>query len=133
MNRPPWGVDQKRIKDETMELAEKKSIEISDRAVVHVKRFIENEGKADAVVRVGVRGGGCSGLSYVLQFEDASSIGMMDHVIEKDGIRVVVDKKSILFLAGTTLDYEDGLSGKGFTFKNPNARQSCGCGESFSI
>ncbi len=116
-----------------MELAQKKSIEISDRAVVHVRRFMENEGKADAVVRVGVRGGGCSGLSYVLQFEDASSIGMMDHVIEKDGIRVVVDKKSILFLAGTTLDYEDGLSGKGFTFKNPNARQSCGCGESFSI
>lgn len=116
-----------------METTEKKfSIEITDSAVEHVKRFMEQEGKSDAIVRVGVRGGGCSGLSYVLQFEGADSIGLMDHVFEKNGVRVVVDKKSMLFLAGTTLDYEDGLMGKGFTFKNPNARQSCGCGESFS-
>ncbi len=108
------------------------SIEVTDAAVEHVKRFMEKEGKTDAVVRVGVRGGGCSGLSYVLQFESADTVGLMDHVIEKDSVRVVVDKKSMLYLAGTTLDYEDGLSGKGFTFKNPNARQSCGCGESFS-
>ena len=117
-----------------MELAEKKtSMEVTDMAVANIRRFMETDGKADAVVRVGVRGGGCSGLSYVLQFEDAGTIGAMDRVIEKDGIRVVVDKKSMLYLAGTTLDYEDGLSGKGFTFKNPNSRQSCGCGESFSI
>lgn len=116
-----------------MSTAEKKfSIEVTDKAVEHVKRFMENEGKTDAVVRVGVRGGGCSGLSYVLQFESADSIGLMDNVIEKDGVRIVVDKKSMLFLSGTTLDYEDGLMGKGFTFKNPNARQTCGCGESFS-
>ena len=117
-----------------VELAEKKrSIEVTDKAVENITRFLENDGKTDSIVRVGVRGGGCSGLSYVLQFEDASTIGMMDSVIEKGGVRIVVDKKSILFLAGTTLDYEDGLSGKGFTFKNPNARQACGCGESFSI
>lgn len=116
-----------------MTTSEKKlSIEVTKSAVEHVKRFMEQEGKSDAVVRVGVRGGGCSGLSYVLQFEGSDSIGLMDHVIEKDGVRVVVDKKSMLFLAGTTLDYEDGLMGKGFTFKNPNARQTCGCGESFS-
>ena len=116
-----------------MTTSEKKlSIEVTDSAVVNVKRFMEKEGKPDLIVRVGVRGGGCSGLSYVLQFESADTVGLMDHVIEKGGIRVVVDKKSMLYLAGTTLDYEDGLSGKGFTFKNPNARQSCGCGESFS-
>lgn len=108
------------------------SIEVTDSAIQHVKRFMDQEGKTDAVVRVGVRGGGCSGLSYVLQFESADSVGLMDHVIEKDGVRIVVDKKSMLYLAGSTLNYEDGLSGKGFTFKNPNARQSCGCGESFS-
>jgi len=117
-----------------MELAEKKlSIEVSEKAVANVKRFMEDENKPDAIVRVGVRGGGCSGLSYVLQFEDAATIGMMDLVLEKDGVRIVVDKKSVLYLAGTILDYEDGLSGKGFTFKNPNARQACGCGESFSL
>ncbi len=117
-----------------MELSEKKlSIEVTEKAVANVKRFMEGENKPSAIVRVGVRGGGCSGLSYVLQFEDEATIGMMDQVIEKDGVRIVVDKKSMLYLAGTTLDYEDGLSGKGFTFKNPNARQACGCGESFSL
>lgn len=117
-----------------MELTEKKlSIEVTEKAVANVKRFMEDENKPDAIVRVGVRGGGCSGLSYVLQFEDAATIGMMDQVLEKDGVRIVVDKKSVLYLAGTILDYEDGLSGKGFTFKNPNARQACGCGESFSL
>ena len=117
-----------------MELAEKKlSIEVTEKAVANVKRFMEGEKKPNAIVRVGVRGGGCSGLSYVLQFEDAATIGIIDQVIEKDGVRIVVDKKSMLYLAGTTLDYEDGLLGKGFTFKNPNARQACGCGESFSL
>jgi iron-sulfur cluster assembly protein len=117
-----------------MELAEKKmTIEVTEKAIANVKRFMESENKPNNIVRVGVRGGGCSGLSYVLQFEDAATINMMDQVIEKDGVRIVVDKKSMLYLAGTTLDYEDGLSGKGFTFKNPNARQACGCGESFSL
>ena len=117
-----------------MELAEKKmTIEVTEKAIANVKRFMESEIKPNNIVRVGVRGGGCSGLSYVLQFEDAATINMMDQVIEKDGVRIVVDKKSMLYLAGTTLDYEDGLSGKGFTFKNPNARQACGCGESFSL
>ena len=77
-----------------MELAEKKSIGISDKAVEHVKRFMKNEDKADAVVRVGVRGGGCSGLSYVLQFEEAGSIGLMDHVTEKDGVLAFVEVRT---------------------------------------
>ncbi|MBT3822287.1 MAG: iron-sulfur cluster assembly accessory protein [Nitrospinaceae bacterium] len=109
------------------------TIEVTEKAIANVKRFMESENKPNNIVRVGVRGGGCSGLSYVLQFEDAATINMMDQVIEKDGVRIVVDKKSMLYLAGTTLDYEDGLSGKGVTFKNPNARQACGCGESFSL
>ncbi len=114
-------------------LTGKPGIEITDKAVENVRRFMKEGGSEDSVLRVGVKGGGCSGLSYVLQFEGAERINtLMDQVIEKQGIRVVVDKKSFLFLAGTTLDYEDGLMGKGFTFKNPNARQSCGCGESFS-
>ena len=113
--------------------AEKLSLEITDKAVDNMRRFMEKEGKQGHVLRVGVKGGGCSGLSYVLQFEGEERINpLMDEVFEKNGIRVVVDKKSLFFLAGTTLEYEDGLIGKGFTFKNPNARQSCGCGESFS-
>ncbi len=113
--------------------AKKPGIEISDKAVDHVNRFMEKEGAQGKVLRVGVKGGGCSGLSYVLQFEGEERINpLMDEVFEKGGVRVAVDKKSLFFLTGTTLHYEDGLMGKGFTFKNPNARQSCGCGESFS-
>lgn len=113
--------------------AKKPSIEVTEKAVANIKRLIEKEGKPDSVVRVGVRGGGCSGLSYVLQFEGADRINpMTDTVIDREGVRIVVDRKSALFLAGTTLDYQDGLMGKGFTFKNPNASQTCGCGESFS-
>lgn len=109
------------------------ALEVTDKAAAHMNRFLEREGKPGQVLRVGVKGGGCSGLSYVLQFEGAERVNpLMDEVIEKGGVRVVVDRKSLLFLAGTTLDFEDGLMGQGFTFKNPNARQSCGCGESFS-
>ena len=80
-----------------MELAEKKmTIEVTEKAIANVKRFMESENKPNNIVRVGVRGGGCSGLSYVLQFEDAATINMMDQVIEKDGVRIVVDKKSML-------------------------------------
>ncbi|MDA0999157.1 MAG: iron-sulfur cluster assembly accessory protein [bacterium] len=118
--------------DSVTDKEKKLTIEVTDKAVENIKRLQEKEGKADTVVRVGVRGGGCSGLSYVLQFESAEKAGLMDHVIEKDGARIVIDKKSLIFLAGTTLDFDDGLMGKGFTFKNPNAHQTCGCGESFS-
>lgn len=117
-----------------METAAKKPmIEVTDKAVTHIKRLMENEGKQSHVVRVGVRGGGCSGLSYVLQFEPEERVNaLMDTVIERDGARIAIDRKSLLYLAGTTLDFDDGLMGKGFVFKNPNARQTCGCGESFS-
>lgn len=82
-------------------------------------------------VRVGVKSGGCSGLSYELTFDTA--MGDTDKVFEDNGVRIIVDKKSFLYLAGTILEYSGGLNGKGFVFNNPNAQRTCGCGESFSL
>jgi iron-sulfur cluster assembly protein len=82
-------------------------------------------------IRVGVAGGGCSGLSYVLDFDN--QMRENDQVFEDKGIRIVTDKKSFLYLVGTELDYTGGLNGKGFVFNNPNASRTCGCGESFSV
>ncbi|MEO0571489.1 MAG: iron-sulfur cluster assembly accessory protein [Bacteroidota bacterium] len=82
-------------------------------------------------VRVGVKSGGCSGLSYELNFDDKTSEG--DKVFEDNEVRIVVDKKSFLYLVGMTLEYSGGLNGKGFVFNNPNAQRTCGCGESFSL
>ena len=82
-------------------------------------------------VRVGVKSGGCSGLSYELKFD--SNQFNEDRLFEDNGVKILVDKKSLLYLVGTTLDYSGGLNGKGFVFKNPNANRTCGCGESFSL
>jgi len=82
-------------------------------------------------VRVAVKGGGCSGLMYDLEFDD--QITDKDDIFEDKGIKLIVDRKSLLYLLGTTLDFSDGLNGKGFQFVNPNATRTCGCGESFSI
>ena len=82
-------------------------------------------------VRVGVKSGGCSGLSYELEF-DSNQLNE-DRLFEDNGVKILVDKKSLLYLVGTTLDYSGGLNGKGFVFKNPNANRTCGCGESFSL
>lgn len=82
-------------------------------------------------VRVGVKSGGCSGLSYDLKFDKAQVEG--DKVFEDNGVRIIVDKKSFLYLIGTTLEYSGGLNGSGFVFNNPNANRTCGCGESFSL
>lgn len=86
---------------------------------------------ADYAIRVAVEGGGCSGLMYDLQFDAAQQ--PTDHVVEDKGIKILVDRKSLLYLAGTELDFSDGLNGKGFQFKNPNASRTCGCGESFAV
>ena len=83
-------------------------------------------------LRVGVKGGGCSGLSYVMDFDDKKEI-TDEVVILSDGLRVVIDKKSLLYLFGTELNYSDGLNGKGFEWVNPNASRTCGCGESFAV
>ena len=94
---------------------------------------MEEEGKnpTEAFIRVGVKGGGCSGLSYELTFDN--DLQDTDKVFEDNGMKVVVDKKSFLYLVGTELDYSGGLNGKGFVFNNPNASRTCGCGESFSV
>lgn len=82
-------------------------------------------------VRVGVKSGGCSGLSYELKFDN--KIEESDKVFENNNVRILVDKKSFLYLVGTVLEYSGGLNGKGFVFNNPNAQRTCGCGESFSL
>lgn len=94
---------------------------------------MEEDGKtpSESFIRVGVKGGGCSGLSYELTFD--TDLKQEDKVFESNGIRVVVDKKSFLYLIGTELDYSGGLNGKGFVFINPNASRTCGCGESFAV
>lgn len=110
----------------------KTEIEVSDNAVKEIKKIKdENNIPMDNVLRVGVKGGGCSGLTYQLGFDAETT--ETDTIIEKDGIKVAVDAKSLFYLTGTTLDYSSGLNGKGFTFNNPNATKTCGCGDSFGV
>ncbi len=108
-------------------------INVSDTAKTKLAVLMSEEGFAigDDYVRVGVKSGGCSGLSYDLTF-DKSTTGT-DKVFEANDVRIVVDKKSFLYLVGTTLEFSGGLNGKGFVFNNPNAQRTCGCGESFSL
>ena len=110
------------------------SIYISDKAKGKVLRLMEDAGVVNDpsyFLRVGVVGGGCSGLSYKLDFDNETK--PMDQVFEDNGIKVVCDLKSFLYLVNTELDFSDGLNGKGFYFSNPNASRSCGCGESFAV
>jgi iron-sulfur cluster assembly protein len=106
-------------------------IHISETAAKHIGQLKNQETNPQAFLRVHVVGGGCSGLSYKLKFDSEPKDN--DKVFEEHGVKVVVDSKSYLYLLGTTLDYEGGLNGKGFTFSNPNATKSCGCGSSFSV
>ena len=107
-------------------------ITITERATSEVKRIIEEQKlPGTTVLRVGVKGGGCSGFSYTLGFDDTA--GPADQIFESGGVRVAVDPKSFLYLAGTQVDFEESLMGRGFKFGNPNASKSCGCGESFSV
>ncbi len=105
-------------------------ITITTSAVEEVKRLQAKQEKKELGLRVGVKGGGCSGLSYTLNF-DVRKEG--DNIYEQGGARVFVDPKSLLYLEGMTLDFSDSLEGRGFKFVNPNAAKSCGCGESFSV
>lgn len=106
------------------------AIEITDRAVDEVRRMMNKDSVGASGLRVGVKGGGCSGLSYNLTFESQTRTG--DKVFERDGIKLFCDLKSYIYLNGTVLDFDSGLMGKGFVFMNPNAKKSCGCGSSFS-
>ncbi len=108
-------------------------IKVSDSARQKVLSLMQEEGfdASSDYVRVGVKSGGCSGLSYELRFDN--QIGESDKVFEDNAVRILVDKKSFLYLVGTILEYSGGLNGKGFVFNNPNAQRTCGCGESFSL
>jgi iron-sulfur cluster assembly protein len=106
-------------------------ITVTDTAKKQALRLMEDEGKDGYFIRVGVEGGGCSGLMYQLTFDNEEREG--DKEFSNNGVKVVVDKKSYLYLVGTTLDFSGGLNGKGFVFVNPNADRTCGCGESFSL
>lgn len=106
-------------------------ITVTESAKKQAKRLMEDDGKDGYFIRVGVQGGGCSGLMYQLEFDNEEREG--DKSFEDNGMKIVVDKKSFLYLIGTTLDFSGGLNGKGFVFVNPNADRTCGCGESFSV
>ncbi len=106
-------------------------ITVTENAKNQAIRLMHEDGKDGYFIRVGVEGGGCSGLRYQLTFDNQETEN--DKVFEDNGIKVVVDKKSFLYLIGTTLDFSGGLNGKGFIFSNPNAERTCGCGESFSL
>jgi len=109
-------------------------ITVSEKALQHViSLMMESNITPDSHhLRVGVKGGGCSGLSYVMDFDN--TIESTDETVEIDGgLKVVIDRKSVLYLYGTELNYSDGLNGKGFQWENPNASRTCGCGESFAL
>lgn len=107
-------------------------ITVSENAKAQAIKLMSEDGSPEgSFVRVGVKGGGCSGLTYELTFDHV--LNDDDKSFEDNGVKVVCDKKSILYLAGTELDYSGGLNGKGFVFNNPNANRTCGCGESFSL
>jgi iron-sulfur cluster assembly protein len=117
-----------------MSVALENTIYISDKAKAKVVQLMTDAGIANDpsyFLRVGVVGGGCSGLSYKLDFDNEQK--PMDQVFEDNGMKVVTDLKSFLYLVNTTLDFSDGLNGKGFYLSNPNASRPCGCGESFAV
>jgi iron-sulfur cluster assembly protein len=115
-----------------MENALLNGIFISEKAKKRVEHLLRDEGKGDDYfVRVSVVSGGCSGLTYKMEFDNEIKTG--DQVFEDRGMKLVADRKSILYLFSTTLEYSDGLDGKGFHFVNPNANRTCACGESFSV
>ncbi len=108
-------------------------IKVADKAKHKIKELLQEEGHSlqNSYVRVGVKSGGCSGLSYILNFTQQKE--EQDKEFEDNNVRILVDKKSFLYIVGTTLEYEGGLNGKGFSFNNPNAQRTCGCGESFAV
>ncbi len=106
-------------------------ISVSESAAGKIKELLDREGRPDHGLRMKVVGGGCSGLQYEMDFEPAPDDD--DDTIDSNGVKLFVDMKSALYLAGSVLDYDDGLMGAGFQVKNPNAKNQCGCGESFSV
>ena len=110
----------------------KNIIELTPSARAHVSGLMKRENKPHSFLRISVVGGGCSGMSYKMSFEDKAADGDSVVSYDSEGVRVLVDPRSSLFLKGIEVDYQDGLNGAGFTYNNPNAKKSCGCGTSFS-
>ncbi len=107
------------------------AISISDAAAEHIKALIAERNKPTEGIKVGVRSRGCSGLSYTIEYAD--EIGQYDEVVEDKGVKVLIDPKAIMFLIGSEMDFEEDKFKSGFTFKNPNEKGRCGCGESFHV
>lgn len=105
-------------------------VSISPEAWTQIQRLIARKGTPDSILRIGVKGGGCSGLEYVMRLDERTRD--TDFILEQDGIRIACDAKSAIYLRGSTLVYTGNLIGGGFSFENPNAKRSCGCGTSFT-
>jgi iron-sulfur cluster assembly protein len=112
--------------------SQKQGIQLSETALTHLTKLREEQGK-DLCLRVGVRNGGCSGMSYLMDFEDPTNVREDDEVFDYDGFKIICDPKSLLYIYGLQLDYSNALIGGGFQFTNPNASQTCGCGKSFGV
>ncbi|MBN1492114.1 MAG: iron-sulfur cluster assembly accessory protein [Phycisphaerae bacterium] len=107
------------------------ALELTERAAKEVKTILKDQGKPEGtMLRIGVKGGGCSGFSYSLDLTETK--GEFDETFESHGVKIICDPKSYLYLNGTTVDFQDEIMGRGFVFNNPNASSSCGCGSSFS-
>jgi len=115
-----------------VQASQQRGILLSETALRQVKLLQEQQGR-NLCLRVGVRQGGCSGMSYMMDFEDPSKITSQDEVFDYDGFKIVCDRKSLLYLYGLMLDYSNAMIGGGFQFTNPNAAQTCGCGKSFGV
>lgn len=112
--------------------ASQRGIQLTENALKQVMFLRDRQGQ-DLYLRVGVRQGGCSGMSYTMDFTEPNSVGEQDDVFDYEGFKIVCDRKSLLYLYGLVLDYSNAMIGGGFQFTNPNAVQSCGCGKSFSV
>jgi iron-sulfur cluster assembly protein len=110
----------------------KPGIQLTEAALAHVRALRDQQGK-DLCLRVGVRQGGCSGMSYLMEFEDIANARPDDEIFDYEGFKLVCDRKSLLYIYGLVLDYSNAMIGGGFQFTNPNASQSCGCGKSFAV
>ena len=111
---------------------QQRGIQLSEAALQQVK-FLQDKQGSELCLRVGVRQGGCSGMSYIMDFEEPSKITPQDDVFDYDGFKIVCDRKRLLYLYGLMLDYSNAMIGGGFQFTNPNASQTCGCGKSFGV
>ncbi|MBN2423572.1 MAG: iron-sulfur cluster insertion protein ErpA [Calditrichaceae bacterium] len=106
-------------------------ITLSRRATEKIKEIIESEGKTDWGLRIAVKGGGCSGFTYRMEFDRNKT--EIDQILDCEGIKIYIDSKSMIYLSGTEIDFTEGLDGSGFVFTNPNVKRSCGCGNSFDV